>query len=132
MQDAVTQEILKIIDRKRDDMNISVTKFCEEVEIARQTYYDYQNGKFPPGSDVFIRFIKYFNIDINPILYREENTNELNEPMPLEYKKKCKECEKKENEIKRQKDVIDNLNYCFNKLRSEKKCSSNENPKLAK
>lgn len=57
--------IKELIRTKRD---VTVTQFCEEAKITRQTYYNIMGDKFTPSLLTIKKICKYLKVDAKDYL----------------------------------------------------------------
>jgi DNA-binding Xre family transcriptional regulator len=110
------------IEKLRDAKNLSIIAFKQKTGISESTYHNIKNGK-SMSVKTLEKICKV--LQVNPGVFWQEENDIFCEPAPEGYKKICKDCLEKDEQIRELFRTIKNLNdLCeeFTKKKEVKMC----------
>ena len=72
---------MKNLRNLREKYNLTQQQIADELGIQRPTYSRYEKGERQPNYNLLIKIADYFNISVDYLLGKEENSQSLDEQL---------------------------------------------------
>ena len=69
---------IKLLLKER---SVAVSKFCEDVGIAKNAMSEWKSGRIKPGIDTVVKIAEYFGVSTDYLLLSEENPKNNDQPI---------------------------------------------------